>query len=260
MAKLLASVAALGCALCACEVLRTTCNGLRSCAFSLHLLPHWRSRSAMRAEKTSKQKLPRWLSELQDEGLMEEKPDPNMCILLACDAAKRSDLPAAEQWLRTAASFAPAAPEAAANLWQVIGQCVPLPVAERWLSILHNASSGASLPPGAAEALLRAAARGCNLEGAERWFQAFQQQEDQNATVDQSLCLRLLSCSLQSGNTSMAEQWIKRVVQAGANASEITMRMMKDSAARRAYEAVIRQKAEAKDLVAARTWYEPWQG
>ena len=32
-----------------------------------------------------------------------------------------------------------------------------------------------------------------------------------------------------------------------------------DSAARRAFEAMIRQTAEASDLAAARRWYETWQ-
>eukprot|EP00434_Breviolum_minutum_P034245 symbB.v1.2.030299.t3/scaffold3332.1/size58911/4 len=117
-----------------------------------------------------------------------------------------------------------------------------------------------------------AAARGCDLDTAEKWFQLCQvdpERESEAETlaagkigVDQELCLRLLSCSLQSGNTSLAEEWIKRAVQAGAKTSEITMRIMKDmgalsdSAARRAFEAMIRQTAEAKELDAARRWYD----
>eukprot|EP00434_Breviolum_minutum_P034244 symbB.v1.2.030299.t2/scaffold3332.1/size58911/4 len=95
-----------------------------------------------------------------------------------------------------------------------------------------------------------AAARGCDLDTAEKWFQLCQvdpERESEAETlaagkigVDQELCLRLLSCSLQSGNTSLAEEWIKRA----------------DSAARRAFEAMIRQTAEAKELDAARRWYD----
>eukprot|EP00435_Cladocopium_sp_Y103_P043442 s2071_g12.t1 len=54
--------------------------------------------TALGAERAN---VPRWLSELQDEGLIEE-PDANMCVVLACDAAKRNDWSAGEQWLRRA--------------------------------------------------------------------------------------------------------------------------------------------------------------
>eukprot|EP00435_Cladocopium_sp_Y103_P041781 s2071_g11.t1 len=110
-------------------------------------------------------------------------------------------------------------------LWEVVGQYVPLPVAERWLSLTGVVT--AQIPGQVAAALLRAASRGCDLDTAEKWFQAMQS-SDPAPAVDQSLCLRLLSCSLQSGNTSLAEEWIKRAVKAGAKTSEITMRIMKD--------------------------------
>ena len=140
--------------------------------------------SALKAQKT-----PRWLSELQAEGLL-ESTDQQLSVQLCTEACLKGDLIGAELWFRRASAVDKAAAE---SLWDAVGRCLPYATVERLLDV-----AGTSLA--ARKALLRAAARACDLEKAERWAS--------NGTVDQPL-RHVTSLTCPDVEASGGISWLK---------------------------------------------------